>query len=223
MAYHNKSDIDAQCRAIIEVSYPLFVIHTNHVTTLPDTPLYNLCEQVYTAALARLPLAAHADLLSLGAILSATFDSAHRAFVLPDTSSTLLATLSADARACIFAQAVAGIVSFLRTMATTCGTSPLTAESVQAKLMRFEASAERARMLVAVEAWPGWGDCFEKAQIGGLIMRAAGVEVAEKVAGETVSVVEVNEFAEAPALFNDGPHPRRDLGVPDQFTIMVLN
>lgn len=95
------------------------------------------------------------------------------------------------------------------------------------KLARFAASEERRRMLKAVEGSAVWGDCFEKAQIGEVIMRAVGVEkkaeeLAKKRVGE-VSVVEVDEFAEAPALWHDGPHLKREFGVPDQFTIMMLN
>lgn len=82
-------------------------------------------------------------------------------------------------------------------------------------------------MLKDVEGSAVWGDCFEKAQIGEMIMRAVGVEVegvAEKAGGgEQVRVVEVDEFAEAPALWHDGPHLKREFGVPDRFEIMMLN
>lgn len=200
------------------------MIHANHVTTVPDTPLHTLCEQIYTAALHNLALA-NAP-VPLDAILTATFDPAHRAFVLADTSSALLATLSADARACILAQAIAGIVAFLRSVALS-SPQPPTAESVAAKLRRFEAGEERTRLLAAVEAWPGWGDCFEKAQIGGIIMQAVGMdavaEVAEKFGAGAVSVLEGEQSAEAPDLFDDGPHFKSELGVPGQFTIMALN
>lgn len=209
--------------ATIEVSYPLFVIHTNHVTTLPETPLHALCTQIYTAALTNLALTPLAPILPLRAILTATFDPAHRAFVLEDTATTpqILATLSEDARATIFAQAIAGIVSCLRAVALS-GAS--TAEAVEATLRRFEKGAARTAMLAAVEAWSGWADCFEKAQIGGMIMEVVGIEAGgEKLAAQEVSVIEVDELAEAPALFNDGPHLRRDFGVPDAFTIMALN
>ncbi|KAJ4419505.1 hypothetical protein N0V82_004950, partial [Gnomoniopsis sp. IMI 355080] len=123
--------------------------------------------------------------------------------------------------------AIAGLVSFLGAIATC--PSPATAERVAVKMERFAASEERRRMLKAVEGSAVWGDCFEKAQIGEVIMRAVGVEkkeeeeVAEKKRVGEVSVVEVEEFAEAPALWHDGPHLKRELGVPDQFTIMMLN
>lgn len=81
-------------------------------------------------------------------------------------------------------------------------------------------------MLKEVEGTAVWGDCFEKAQIGKMIMRVIGLEEeedeAEKEATE-VKVVEVDEFAEAPALWHDGPHLKREFGVPDRFTIMTLN
>lgn len=81
-------------------------------------------------------------------------------------------------------------------------------------------------MLKEVEGSAVWGDCFEKAQIGKMIMRVIGLEEeegkAEKAAAE-VKVVEVDQFAEAPALWHDGPHLKRELGVPDRFTIMTLN
>lgn len=145
--------------------------------------------------------------------------------MLPSPSSApLLAALPADARAPLFAQAIAGIVAFLGAMATC--PSPATAERVAVKLERFAAGADRRRILDAVEGSPVWGDCFEKAQIGRMIMAAVGVseDSKKKVVGSEVSVVEVDEAAsEAPALWHDGPHLRRELGVPDQFTIMVLN
>ncbi|KAJ4387281.1 hypothetical protein N0V93_007870 [Gnomoniopsis smithogilvyi] len=220
-----KSDINARCRATIETSYPLFVIHTNHVTTLPSVPLHTLCEQIYTTALTNLSLHPIAHLLSLRAILTATLDPSHVAFVLPSPSSApLLAALPEDARGPLFAQAIAGLVSFLGAIATC--PSPATEERVAVKLERFAASEERQRILKEIEGSAVWGDCFEKAQIGELIMRAVGVKdeemMTEKRAGD-VTVLEVDEFAEAPALWHDGPHLKREFGVPDQFRIMMLN
>lgn len=211
--------------ATIETSYPLFVIHTNHVTTLPAIPLHTLCEQIYTTALTNLSLHPIAHLLSLRAILTATLDPSHAAFVLPSPSSApLLAALPEDARGPLFAQAIAGLVSFLGAIATC--PSPATAERVAVKLERFAESEERTRMLKEVEGSAMWGDCFEKAQIGKMIMRVIGLEEeedkAEKEAAE-VKVVEVDQLAEAPALWHDGPHLKREFGVPDQFTIMTLN
>lgn len=222
---HNpNSQLLTQTSATIETSYPLFVIHTNHVTTLPAVPLHTLCEQIYTTALSKLSLHPIAHLLSLRAILTATLDPAHAPFVLPSPSSApLLAALPEDARGPLFAQAIAGIVSFLGAIATC--PSPATEERVTIKLERFATSDERRRMLKEIEGSAIWGDCFEKAQIGGLIMRVIGVEeeeVVEKSIGD-VNVVEVNELAEAPALWHDGPHLKREFGVPDRFTIMMLN
>lgn len=216
--------------ATIEASYPLFVIHNNHVTTLPAVPLHTLCEQIYTTALTNLALTPLAPLLSLQAILTTTLDPAHAAFVLPSPSSaSLLAALPADARAPLFAQAIAGIVSFLGTLAATAGPKgcAATTERVAAALERFAQGEARRMMLDAVEGSAVWGDCFEKAQIGRMIMAATGVaeaaqeEKLQPTAG--VSVVEVDAFAEAPALWHDGPHLMREMGVPDQFTIMALN
>lgn len=220
--------------AIIETSYPLFVIHTNHVTTLPDTTLFQLCEQVYNSALTNLSLTAHANLLSLRAILSATFDSAHRAFVLDDAPQTqrILAVLDADARACIFAQAIAGILAFLRRVASCSlsGTTLNQAKVVEAKLRAFAEGEERREVLQSIEMSPVWSDCFEKAQIGTMIVQAvcgasaADVQAVAPSKGDAqVDVVEVDvDFVSEPA-FNDGPHLKRNLGVPDVFTIMVLN
>lgn len=214
------------------------MIHTNRVTTLPDTSLFALCQQIYDSALHNLALAPYAPLLSLQAILTATFDPTHRAFVLDDSPDTqrILAVLDADARACILAQAVAGVVHFLRTVAacSSSSSSPLTKERVDAKLRRFAEGEARRAMLEAVETSPVWTDCFEKAQISELILGAVmmaggqddGVAVvpAEKE-GDTaaVSVVELGDDLVNEPVFNDGPHLKRDLGVPDVFTIMVLN
>lgn len=215
------------------------MIHTNHVTTLPDTPIYTLCEQVYAAALAQLSLGPHAHLFPLRAILSATFDSSHRPLVLDATpdAQRILALLDADARACVFAQAVAGTVAVLRA-AATCR-SPLTPERAAAKLRRFEEDPHRATMLQAVETSPVWSDCFEKAQIGELILRAAcGVEeagparavatpeVVEVSSGKdaaTVDVAEVGADVINDPVFNDGPHLAKGFGVPGVFSIMALN
>lgn len=215
--------------ATIETSHPLFVIHTNRVTTLPDTSLFALCQQIYDSAVQNLSLAPVSHLLSLQSILTATFDPTHRAFVLDDSPDTqrILAVLDADARACIFAQAIAGMVYFLRTVAEC--TSPLTKERVDAKLRRFAESEARHTMLEAVEVSPVWTDCFEKAQISNLILkvvtgRSNVADVVEKKKeGIAVSVVELGDDLVNEPVFNDGPHLKRDLGVPDVFTIMVLN
>lgn len=205
--------------ATIETSYPLFIIHTNHVTTLPDTSLYTLCQQIYTTALNNLALP---EFIPLPDLLTAIFDPSHRAFVLPTSPSTL--PLSEDARGCVFAQAIAGMIAFLRPAATL-----KTGDGVRAALRRFGESEERRRILTGVEAWPRWGDCFEKAQIGGMIMAVVGVEPGteaaggEKEVGGDVSVVEMDEVDEAPVLFHDGPHLSREFGVPDRFQIMALN
>lgn len=232
--------------AIVETSYPLFVIHTNHVTTIPDTPLYTLCEQIHAAALANLSLAPHASLLPLRAILSATFDSSHRAFVLGADPATqrILAALDADARACVFAQAVAGLVAVLRAVAVAVERAPshtLTPQRVDAELRRFEAG-RRDAMLEAIETSPVWSDCFEKAQIGELILRAAGGEggkrsgtatptsavdgavvAEEKKVAAKVDVVEIGPDVVNEPIYNDGPHLERDFGVPGVFSIMALN
>lgn len=136
--------------------------------------------------------------------------------------------LDADARACIFAQAIAGVVHFLRT-ALECR-SPLTAERVAAKLRRFEAGAERTSMLEAIEKSPVWSDCFEKAQIGEMIMQAACeathtvvADVADVKHDATVEVVEIGPDVAADPVFNDGPHLGSSNGVPGVFSIMVLN
>lgn len=205
------------------------MIHSNHVTTLPDTSLYSLCQQIYTSALQNLSLTPFSHLLSLQSILTATFDPTHHAFVLNDSSDTqrILAVLDADARACLFAQAIAGMVYFLR-MVAEC-TSPLTPERIEAKLRRFEEGEARKAMLEAVETSPVWTDCFEKAQIGELILEVVtgrkGVATVDEHKDEdtAVSVVEINDDLVNEPVFNDGPHLTRDLGVPDVFTIMVLN
>lgn len=205
------------------------MIHTNKVTTIPDTSLFALCQQIYNTALQNLSLTPYSNLLSLQSILTATFDPTHRAFVLDDSPDTqrILAVLDADARACIFAQAIAGMVHFLRTVAEC--TSPLTKERVDAKLRRFAESDARHAMLQTIETSPVWTDCFEKAQISSLIMRAVTSQQQEAVVVEkeeedaTVSVVELGDDLVHEPVFNDGPHLKRDLGVPDVFTIMVLN
>lgn len=215
--------------ATIETSHPLFVIHTNRVTTLPDASLFSLCQQIYNSALQNLSLAPYTHLLSLQSILTATFDPTHRAFVLDDSPDTqrILAVLDADARACIFAQAIAGMLHFLRTVAEC--TSPLTQERIDAKLRRFAQSEARHTMLEAIENSHVWTDCFEKAQISNLILKEitgqnkVATVVEKKDEASTVSVVELgNDLVNEP-IFNDGPHLKRDLGVPDVFTIMVLN
>lgn len=245
---HEPSSLDAACRgektrstilptnletnsaaATIETSHPLFVIHTNRVTTLPDTSLFALCQKIYDSALQNLSLTPYSHLLSLQSILTATFDPTHRAFVLDDSPDTqrILAVLDADARACIFAQAIAGMVHFLRSVAEC--TSPLNKERIDAKLRRFADSEARHVMLEAVETSPVWTDCFEKAQISDLILKAVTGQnnvdvVSEKNKEDTaVSVVELGDDLVNEPVFNDGPHLKRDLGVPDVFTIMVLN
>lgn len=84
-------------------------------------------------------------------------------------------------------------------------------------------------MLEAIENSHVWTDCFEKAQISNLILKEitgqnkVATVVEKKDEASTVSVVELgNDLVNEP-VFNDGPHLKRDLGVPDVFTIMVLN
>lgn len=84
-------------------------------------------------------------------------------------------------------------------------------------------------MLEAIETSHVWTDCFEKAQISNLIMKAVtgqntvAAVVETKKEGTAVSVVELGDDLVNEPVFNDGPHLKRDLGVPDVFTIMVLN
>lgn len=117
-------------------------------------------------------------------------------------------------------------MSFLRTVAEC--RSPITRERVAAKLSRFEEGEERKAFLRAIETSPMWSDCFEKAQIGRMIMDAVHVQhdadVVDSIKTDaTVSVVEVDDEVYKDLAFNDGPHLQRDLGVPDVFTIMALN
>ncbi|KAJ0117433.1 hypothetical protein J7T55_003847 [Diaporthe amygdali] len=226
--------LDAKCRETIETSYPLFVIHHNHVTTIPDETIFHLCRCIFASALQKLPVQNQdaIDFLCLRKMLSSIFDADHRAFVLDEPDQRILATMDADAKACIFAQAIAGLVYLLRKVATCSHT--LSPEVFDAKLQRFAASEERKVMLDAIEKSPVWSNCFEKAHIGNMIMDAvsgkpvAGAEVVaapeNKKRGTEVSVVEVSEQdLVTKQLWDDGPHMQRDFGVPDVFQIMVLN
>lgn len=220
----------------IETSYPLFVIHNNHVTTIPDETIFHLCRCIFASALQKLPVSNQDNInfLCLRKILSAIFDADHRAFVLDEADPRILATMDADAKACVFAQAIAGIVYFLRKVATcSCTLSP---EVFEAKLQRFAESPERRVMLDAIEKSPVWSNCFEKAHIGNMIMDAvngkpvAGANVVaaphrkEEGNGSVVTVVSVDdEDTVDMQLWDDAPHLKRDFGVPDVFTIMVLN
>lgn len=227
--------LDAKCRETIETSYPLFVIHHNHVTTIPDETIFHLCRCIFASALQKLPVQNQSaiDFLCLRKMLSSVFDEDHRAFVLDEPDPRILATMDADAKACIFAQAVAGLVYLLRKVATCSVT--LSPEVFDAKLARFAASEERRVMLDAIEKSPVWSNCFEKAHIGNMIMDAikgkavAGADVvsaaADKKRGTQVSVVEISpkpDMADK-QLWDDGPHLQRNFGVPDVFQIMVLN
>ncbi|KAI3396093.1 hypothetical protein diail_510 [Diaporthe ilicicola] len=227
--------LDAKCRETIETSYPLFVIHHNHVTTIPDETIFHLCRCIFASALQKLPVQNQdaIDFLCLRKMLSAIFDADHRAFVLDEPDQRILATMDADAKACIFAQAIAGLVYLLRKIATcSCTLSP---QVLDAKLRRFAESAERRVMLDAIEKSPVWSNCFEKAHIGNMIMDAisgkpvAGAEVvaaaSDKKRGTEVSVIEITgekDLVEK-QLLDDGPHMQRNFGVPDVFQIMVLN
>lgn len=81
-------------------------------------------------------------------------------------------------------------------------------------------------MLEVVENSCVWSDCFEKAQIGGMIWAAIEESWGLQTMGEKevlISVaVEDVDVDNVPA-FNDGPHWKREFGVPDVFTIMALN
>lgn len=219
----------------IETSYPLFVIHHNHVATIPDQTIFHLCRCIFASALQKLPVANQDSItfLCLRKILSAVFDEDRRAFVLDEADPRILATTSAEAKAVVFAQAIAGIVCFLRKVAACSST--LSPEVFEAKLQRFARSGERRALLAAVEASPLWTNCFEKAHIGNMIMDAVkgkAVAGADAVAAPyhkkgsspavTVSSVE-DEFAVARPRWEDGPQLKRDFGVPDVFTVMVLN
>lgn len=178
------------------------------------------------------------DFLCLRRILSAVFDADHRAFVLDEADPRILASMDPDAKACIFAQAIAGIVYFLRKVATCSAT--LSPDVFEAKLQRFAAGEERARMLEAIEKSPVWSNCFEKAHIGNMIMDAvngksvAGADVVavpqykkEGADHPTVSVAEVfegdNTEIMSKQLWDHSQRIQRNFGVPDVFTIMVLN
>jgi hypothetical protein len=176
------------------------------------------------------------DLFCLRKMLSAVFDEDHRAFVLDEPDRRILATMTADAKACIFAQAVAGLVCLLRGVAA-CGVT-LSPEVFDARLARFARSPERRAMLDAIEKSPVWSNCFEKAQIGNMIMDAVkgkavagagvvSVAARDKKRGAEVSVVEVGspkqDVHAEKQLWDDGPHLQRNFGVPDVFQIMVLN
>lgn len=205
---------------------------------MPDKSIYTLCEEIYAAAISQLSLATQAHHLPLRAILSATFDASHRPLVLDATpeAQRILTLLDADARACVFAQAIAGIVAVLRSAVRHGG------RSVAAELRRFEDGAQRVAMLRAVETSPVWSDCFEKAQIGELILRAAcegeheeevqeeAVAAVRALTPEAVSkeaakvdVVEIGPDVVNEPVFNDGPHLERNFGVPGVFSIMALN
>ncbi|ROV91858.1 hypothetical protein VMCG_09165 [Cytospora schulzeri] len=236
--------LDAKCRETIETSYPLFTIHTNHVSTIPEETIFHLCRCIFASALQKLPVSNQDSItfLCLRRILSAIFDADHRAFVLDDAEADprVLATLTPDAKACVFAQAIAGIVFFLRKVATCSAT--LSPEVFEAKLQRFAASEERTRMLRAIEKSPVWTNCFEKANIGNMIMDAvkgkaiAGADVVApplptKKEGGSVShpivsvtqVVEGDDEIMSKQLWDDGHQIKRNFGVPDVFTVMVLN
>lgn len=212
----------------IETSYPLFVIHTNHVTTLPNETLFSLCQQIFDTAITTFAIHDAEHVLShsnngLRRILCAIFDAEHRAFVLED-SDRILAVLDDDAKSIILAQATAGMVFILRRLADY--STELTPAVFERILRTFTTCEKRTVMLQQIEKAPLWSDCFAKAQIGDMIMNAvhgrAQVDEKSSALVSDVEVEDVDEIATS-AMWNDGPHPQRTFGVPDAFTIQVLN
>lgn len=84
-------------------------------------------------------------------------------------------------------------------------------------------------MLEEIEKSHMWSDCFEKAQIGEMIMQAAcGKTVVSDAADvikhdATIDVVEIGPDVATDPVFNDGPHLGSSNGVPGVFSIIALN
>ena len=209
----------------IDRTFPFFVIHNNHVTILPNTTLFSITSQVFTTAIAVFALPAESQAVlatepSLKKLLAAIFDAEHRAFVLED-SDRILAVLDEDAKACILAQAIAGIVFVLRRLVGLHG-GELTTAAFERQLRLFAGSEQRRTILDRVERSHLWGNCFAKPEILNMIMDAINVDM-EQDSGRSSPVLKLEDDLLDPVAWVNEHHPTRNLGVPEGLTIMALN
>ena len=148
-----------------------------------------------------------------------------------DADRILAVVLDEDAKACILAQAIAGIVFVLRRLAEHFSPSSssslpgreLTTQAFERQLRLFFGSEQRRTILDRVERSHLWGNCFAKPEILNLIMEAIDVDMAHDDSGRSSPVLKLEDDVVDPVAWVNEQRPARNLGIPDGLTIMALN
>jgi len=141
-------------------------------------------------------------------ILEAIFDPGALGFV-GEESTAILAQLPGSSRACLLAQAIAGIICIFERLAKS---SEVTPETFDRALLLFSGSEQRTSMLSSIERSGLFNRCYLKSQIVELIAASLRRECRESPAEEAEQ-----DLSWATEL------PPRNLGVPWGLSIMVLN
>ncbi|KAL2268792.1 hypothetical protein VTJ83DRAFT_3638 [Remersonia thermophila] len=182
--------------------------------------LHNILDRCFAKIRGFFHLADTSNLLaepsSLERVLSCIFDATSLPFV-TETTDRIAAGLDDHEKACLFVQAVAGMVLFLRRLAAAgvAVSEPILARELQL----FAESEQRRALLETVATSPLLRSCYTKAVLVDFLEEAIDDPTTENLLPETTMK---NDFPSDPeAWVND--RPCKNMGLPWGFTIMALN
>jgi hypothetical protein len=178
------------------------------------------------------------DLALLRRILEAVFDPSQVPFLdatVTGTDSGILNNLSPHERACILAQALAGITLFLDKLADevwptrSASFGGLRESTVENRLREIKTGSERKAVLETIEASPVFSACRLVTEVGDLILRAVeGAEIDTRghfgagVGGKGIVVEDDSELEEISLSFVNDKGPN-DIVLPNGLRILQLN
>lgn len=154
---------------------------------------------------------------SLDRILSCIFDTTS----LLSVTETSASSMDDHDKACLFVQAVAGMVLFFRRIASACADTSLSACIFARELQLFAESEERRALLDGITASPVLhGPCYTKAVLADFLEEV--IDYPTESTSLLPDTTMRNDFPSDPAAWVSD-RPCKHMGLPWGFTIMALN
>ncbi|KAL1843970.1 hypothetical protein VTJ49DRAFT_6374 [Mycothermus thermophilus] len=207
-------------RASLESSLSFLRFDMGRLSLPSETCLHSVLDQCFTKIRGFFHLADPSNLLadasSLERVLNCIFDTTSLPFV-TETTVRIAAGLDDHDKACLFVQAVAGMVLLFRRLAAVG--VPVSERIFARELQLFAESEQRRALLETITGSPLLGSCYTKAVLVDFLEEVIDDPTTETVLPDTTMK---NDFPSDPTAWISD-RPCKNMGLPWGFTIMALN
>ena len=219
---HSSPVVLTQVPEYVEISTEYFSLDMGHLSVQPEVTLWSLLDHCFARFKAVFNFDDRAGVLqgctALHRILDSIFDTESRAFVTED-SLPILSRLDDQAKACLLAQAIGGMILIFRRLSQAG--FELSPGHFSRELQLFAESEQRRSLLAKVESSPVLGSCYLNSQVSAMITSA--MEGCGQTDEEALPLRTIGEdiFRDDAAWVSD--RPCKNMGMPWGFTIMAVN